>query len=214
VERGASGLNSAQRRKDGLLVLAICTRAVQTNITGTLYSTTALMAELFVNAAILVLAASFNQAGYTEVDEIQDAYRLLTPALGTGIASVLLAWRCWHRADVVAHGDSCRADRDGRVHAPTDVACATAHGDAALAIVPGIAITALYGEGGTTQLLLCSQVALSLQLSAAVHSAGDVHRRPNSNGCFVNPRWARAFGLVVAGTIAAMNGWLVWQSVT
>ena len=55
----------------------------------TIDSTTALMAALFINAAILIVAASFNRAGYTEVAEIGDAYRLLTPVLGSGLASLL-----------------------------------------------------------------------------------------------------------------------------
>jgi manganese transport protein len=55
----------------------------------TIDSTTALMAALLINAAILIVAASFHRAGYTEVAEIQDAYRLLTPVLGGGLASLL-----------------------------------------------------------------------------------------------------------------------------
>jgi Mn2+/Fe2+ NRAMP family transporter len=59
------------------------------------------MAALLINAAILIVAASFHRAGYTEVGEIKDAYRLLVPVLGGGLASLLLESLCWRR-------DRCR----------------------------------------------------------------------------------------------------------
>src|SRR6478609_8922830 len=58
----------------------------------TIDSTLALMFALFINAAILVVsAAAFHWSGHQDVAEIQDAYRLLSPLLGVGIASILFA---------------------------------------------------------------------------------------------------------------------------
>ena len=58
----------------------------------TVDSTVALMFALFINSAILIVAAAaFHWSGYQDVAEIQDAYRLLSPVLGVGIASTLFA---------------------------------------------------------------------------------------------------------------------------
>ena len=59
---------------------------------GTIDSSSALMFALFINSAILVLAASaFHWSGHKDVAEIQDAYQLLSPILGVGMASTLFA---------------------------------------------------------------------------------------------------------------------------
>ena len=64
----------------------------------TIDSTVALSFALFVNAAILILAAAaFHASGQTEVAEIQDAYRLLAPTLGVAAPARCSRWRCWPR---------------------------------------------------------------------------------------------------------------------
>jgi manganese transport protein len=178
----------------------------------TIDSNTALMAALFINAAILILAAAFHRAGYKDVAEIQDAYRLLTPVLGGGLASLLFG------IALLASGQnsSLTGTLAGQIVmegfmrwqvSPVVRRLATR----ALAIVPAVCITALYGEGGTGQLLILSQVVLSLQLSFAVVPLLMFTGDRALMGVFVSPRWARAAGGFAAVAIAAMNGWLVWQ---
>jgi manganese transport protein len=82
----------------------------------------------------------------------------------------------------------------------------------ALAILPAIAVTALYGESGTGQLLVLSQVVLSLQLSFAVVPLVMFTSDRSLMGVFTNPGWVRVAGGFIAAAIALLDGWLVWQS--
>ena len=82
----------------------------------------------------------------------------------------------------------------------------------AVAIVPAIAVTALYGESGTGQLLVLSQVVLSLQLSFAVVPLVMFTSDRALMGVFTNPSWVRAAGAFIAAAIALLDGWLVWQT--
>jgi manganese transport protein len=82
----------------------------------------------------------------------------------------------------------------------------------ALAIVPAITVTALYGESGTGQLLVLSQVVLSLQLSFAVVPLLMFTSDRSLMGVFINPGWVRVAGGFIATAIALLDGWLVWQS--
>ncbi len=133
-------------------------------------STIALMLALFVNAAILIMAASvFHAHGRTDVEEIEQAYELLSPLLGAGIASTLFA------TALLASGlnSTVTATLAGqivmegflRLKLPDWARRLITRG---IAIVPVIGVTALYGEQGTAKLLVLSQVVLSMQLPFAV----------------------------------------------
>jgi manganese transport protein len=133
-------------------------------------STIALMLALFVNAAILIVAAAvFHANGKTDVAEIEQAYALLSPLLGVGIASVLFA------VALLASGfnSTVTATLAGqivmegflRIRLPQWMRRLVTRG---IAIVPVVVVTALYGERGTGQLLIFSQVVLSMQLPFAV----------------------------------------------
>ena len=78
-------------------------------------STIALTIALFINAAILIVAAAtFHGNGYTGVAEIQDAYKLLTPLLGVAGASAVFALALLaSRPELDAHRHARRPDRDG-----------------------------------------------------------------------------------------------------
>lgn len=136
----------------------------------TLDSTIALMGALFINAAILIVAAAvFHTNGKTEVAEIQDAHKLLTPMLGVGMASTLFA------IALLASGQNSTLTgtlagqivMEGFLNLRMKpwLRRAITRG---LAIIPAVIVTAMYGESGTAKLLIWSQVILSMQLSFAV----------------------------------------------
>src|SRR5436305_7464195 len=133
-------------------------------------STLALMLALFVNAAILIVAASvFHASGRTDVEEIEQAYQLLSPVLGVGLASTLFA------VALLASGlnSTVTATLAGqivmegflRLRLPDWARRLVTR---SVAIVPVVAVTALYGSAGTAKLLVLSQVVLSMQLPFAV----------------------------------------------
>ena len=133
-------------------------------------STIALTLALFVNAAILIVAAAvFNASGRTEVQEIEQAYALLSPLLGVGIASVLFA------IALLASGlnSTVTATLAGqivmegflRIRIPRWARRLLTR---AIAIAPVIVVAALFGDSGTSKLLILSQVVLSMQLPFAV----------------------------------------------
>jgi len=136
----------------------------------TLDSTVALTLALFVNAAILIVAAAvFHTGGHQEVAEIGQAHALLSPLLGAGIASTLFA------VALLASGlnSTVTATLAGqivmegflRLRLPQWMRRLLTRG---IAIVPVVVVTAIYGESGTADLLVFSQVVLSLQLPFAV----------------------------------------------
>jgi len=178
-------------------------------------STIALMLALFVNAAILVVAATaFHSSGHSEVAEIGDAYRLLSPLLGLGIASILFA------VALLASGlnSTVTATLAGQIvmegflqlRLPSWVRRLITRG---LAIIPVVVVTALYGEGGTAELLVFSQVILSMQLPFAVIPLVLFVSNRRKMGRFVVPRSVAALSWIVAGIIIALNAKLLFDAV-
>jgi manganese transport protein len=178
-------------------------------------STIALMLALFVNAAILVVAATaFHSSGRTEVAEIGDAYRLLSPLLGLGIASILFA------VALLASGlnSTVTATLAGQIvmegflqlRIPSWARRLITRG---LAIIPVVVVTALYGESGTAELLVFSQVILSMQLPFAVIPLVLFVSNRRKMGRFVIPRSVAALSWIVAGIIVALNAKLLFDAV-
>jgi manganese transport protein len=177
-------------------------------------STIALSFALFINAAILIVAAAtFHRSGNTQVAEIQDAYQLLTPLLGVGAASVVFA-----RA-LLASGQSSTITStlagqivmEGFLNLrirPWMRRLITR----GIAIVPAAIVAILYGESGTAKLLVLSQVILSLQLSFAVIPLVMFTSDRQKMGPFVNPRWLKVLAYLVATVIASLNAWLLIQT--
>lgn len=137
---------------------------------GTIDSTVALMFALFINSAILILAAStFHTQGMTDVAEIQEAHRLLTPMLGTGIASILfaLALLASGQNSTVTATLAGQIVMEGflEIRLPPWLRRLITR---LIALVPALLVAVFYGEKGTAQLLILSQVILSLQLPFAV----------------------------------------------
>jgi len=173
----------------------------------TLDSTVALMGALFINGAILVVAAAvFHRAGRTDVAEIQDAYKLLSPMLGVGLASTLFAVALLASGQnstltgtlagqIVMEGFLNIRLRPWLRRLITRL----------IAIVPAVIATALYGESGTAKLLIWSQVILSLQLSFAVIPLVMFTGSRAKMGEFVNPRWLNVLAWTTALVILVLN---------
>ena len=178
---------------------------------GNLDSGAALTFALFVNAAILVVAAAvFHRSGHTDVAEIQDAYRLLSPLLGTAGASVLFA------VALLASGQNStltgtlagQVVMEGflEMHMPQWLRRLVTR---LAAIVPTVIVVSLYGAHGIARLLLLSQVVLSMQLSFAVIPLVSFTGNREIMGQFVSARWLQGLAWLVAAAILGLNLWLL-----
>ncbi|MCJ2131964.1 Nramp family divalent metal transporter [Methylobacterium sp. E-045] len=179
-------------------------------------STIALMLALFVNAAILIMAASvFHSTGRTDVQEIEQAYELLSPLLGAGIASTLFA------VALLASGlnSTVTATLAGqiimegflRLRIPDWARRLITRG---IAIVPVVVVTGLYGEDGTARLLVLSQVVLSMQLPFAVIPLVRFVSDKQKMGALVIPPWLKVLAWVIAAIIVVLNVKLLVDTVT
>ena len=173
----------------------------------TIDSSAALMLALFINAAILILSAAvFHWSGHHEVAEIQDAYKLLTPLLGVGAASVLFA------VALLASGQNSTLTgtlagqivMEGFLNfrvKPWLRRLITR----LIAIVPAVLVIGVFGEGKTTELLIASQVCLSMQLGFAVWPLMRFTNEKAKMGEFANRVWIKLFGWMTAGIIIVLN---------
>jgi len=170
-------------------------------------STIALMLALFINAAILVVAAAtFHKSGHSDVAEIGQAFELLSPLLGLGIASTLFA------IALLASGlnSTVTATLAGQIvmegfldlRLPSWARRLLTRG---IAIVPVIVVTAIYGERGTADLLVFSQVVLSMQLPFAVIPLVRFVSDRRKMGQFAIPTSVAAVAWIVAGVIVILN---------
>jgi manganese transport protein len=179
----------------------------------TIDSSVALMSALFINAAILVMAASVFHGSHSEVADISDAYQLLSPLLGTRMASVLfaVALLCSGQNATLTGTLAGQIVMEGFVNIrlrPWLRRLITR----LIAIVPAIVVVILYGERGTGQLIILSQVVLSLQLSFAVFPLVMFTSDRKVMGAFVNPGWVKALAWPVAVIIAGLNAWLLYKT--
>ena len=174
-------------------------------------SNVALMLAMLINAAILIVAAAtFFKSGHKDVAEIQDAYKLLSPLLGVTGASALFA------IALLASGQNSTLTgtmagqivMEGflqmKLH-PWMRRLLTR----SLAIVPTIIVISITGEKGLNNLLLASQVILSMQLSFAVIPLVNFTNDAKRMGEFVNSFTMKIMAWTVAILIAALNAWLL-----
>jgi manganese transport protein len=176
-------------------------------------STIALSFALFINSAILIVAAAtFHTTGHNEVAEIQDAYLLLTPLLGAGASTVFaLALLASGQSSTLTGTLAGQIVMEGFLNLrirPWLRRLITR----AIAIIPAAIVAIIYGESGTAQLLVLSQVILSMQLSFAVVPLVRFTSDRTKMGEFVNPRWLQVAAWFVAVTIASLNIWLLVQT--
>jgi manganese transport protein len=180
----------------------------------TIDSTGALMFALFINAAILILAAAvFHWSGHQDVAEIQDAYKLLSPLLGVSFASVLFA------VALLASGQNStltgtlagQVVMEGFLNiriTPWLRRLITR----AIAIVPAVLVIGIFGESKTTQLLIASQVVLSMQLGFAVWPLLRFTDEKAKMGEFANRLWLKILGWTTAMIIILLNVKLLFDT--
>jgi len=180
----------------------------------TIDSTFALMFALFINAAILVLSASaFHWSGHQDVAEIQEAYKLLSPTLGVGVASTLFALA------LLASGQNSTLTgtlagqivMEGFLNIrlrPWLRRLITR----AIAIVPAVCVIGFFGESKTTELLVASQVTLSMQLGFAVWPLMRFTGERAKMGEFANRPWIKVLGWTCAGLIIVLNVKLLFDT--
>jgi len=173
----------------------------------TIDSTFALMFALFINASILILAAAaFHTSGHSEVAAIQDAYHLLDGLLGVGFASVLFA------VALLASGQNSTLTgtlagqivMEGflNIRLRPWLRRLITRG---IAIVPAVVIIGMFGESKTTELLVASQVCLSMQLGFACWPLMRFTGERAKMGEFVNPWWVKLLGWAATLLIIGLN---------
>ncbi len=173
----------------------------------TIDSTMALMFALFINAAILILAAAtFHKSGHLEVAELTEAHSMLSPLLGSVVAPWLfgIALLCCGLNSTVTATLAGQAVMEGFVNlklAPWQRRLVTR----GLAIIPAAGVTILYGTAEMGKLLILSQVILSLQLPFAVVPLVQFTSSRAKMGALVAPKWLIASACTIAVVIVALN---------
>jgi len=177
-------------------------------------SAMALGFALFVNAAILAVAAAvFHRNGHTEIAGIEQAFELLTPLLGVKIAGVLFAVALLASGQnstltgtlagqIVMEGFVQMRMRPWLRRLTTRL----------LALGPAMVVAIVGGEKGVGKLLILSQVVLSLQLSFAVFPLVIFTSDRAKMGEFVNRAWVKVLAWTSAFVIAILNLWLLYTT--
>jgi manganese transport protein len=181
----------------------------------TLDSTIALLIALLINAAILIVAAAtFHTHGHTQVAEIQDAHKMLAPLLGAGLASTLFA------VALLASGQNSTITgtlagqivMEGflDIRLPPWLRRLITR---LIAVIPAMIVTLHYGASGTAQLLVLSQVILSLQLPFAVIPLVKFTSERAKMGTLTSPKWLTRIAWAMTVLIVVLNIKLIFDSV-
>jgi manganese transport protein len=182
----------------------------------TIDSSIALCLALTINASILILAAAtYHRAGKTDIAELDQAHAFLAPLLGSTLAPTLfaIALLCCGLNSTITATLSGQIVMEGFLNlriAPWLRRMVTR----LIAIVPAVSVTLWAGEKATGQLLILSQVVLSLQLPFAVVPLVMFTASEAKMGPFVAPRWLTALAALTAAVIIALNAKLVWDFVS
>jgi manganese transport protein len=180
----------------------------------TIDSTASLFIAFFINASILIMAAAtFHYTDNQQVADITEAYHLLDPILGVKMAGLLFA------VALLAAGQNSTLTgtlagqivMEGFLNIrlkPWLRRLITR----LIAIVPALIVAIIYGEKGTTDLLVLSQVILSLQLSFAVVPLVIFTSDKAKMGKFANPNWVKYTAWIVAIIIIALNAYLLFET--
>jgi manganese transport protein len=179
----------------------------------TIDSTIALCLAFTINASILILAAAtFNRTGKTDVAELDQAHAFLAPLLGSALAPTLfaIALICCGLNSTITATLSGQIVMEGFLNwriTPWLRRLLTRM----VAILPAIVVTLWAGEKATGQLLILSQVVLSLQLPLAVVPLVMFTASRRKMGPFVAPRWLSVLAIATAVLIIVLNGKLAWD---
>jgi manganese transport protein len=177
-------------------------------------STIAMNAAFFVNAAILIVAAATFWTRQVQVTEIQQAHALLEQTLGTQIAPIAfaLALLCAGQSSTITGTLAGQITMEGFLRfriKPWLRRLITR----LMAIIPAVSVILWVGEEGVYQLLILSQVILSLQLSFAVIPLVRFTGSKQKMGPFVNRWWLQALAWLVTLIIVSLNGKLVYEEI-
>lgn len=180
----------------------------------TIDSTASLLLAFFINAAILIVAAAtFHTSGNKDIADIYDAHRMLEPLLGTSFASIAFA------VALLASGQNSTLTgtlagqivMEGFLNLklkPWLRRLITR----LIAVIPAFFVTLFYGEKGTSELLVLSQVILSMQLSFAVIPLVMFTNDKLKMGRFVNKKWFRILVWVISMIIVILNLYLLFET--
>ncbi|MDE1950044.1 MAG: Nramp family divalent metal transporter [Burkholderiales bacterium] len=172
----------------------------------------ALNIAFVINAAILVLSASTFFTRGIVVTDLAQAHELLTPLLGTTLAAsaFAIALLASGQSSTITGTLAGQVVMEGFVRlrlSPIKRRLITR----AIAVVPAVAVLAHAGSGGVLQLLVWSQVVLSLQLPFAIVPLVRFTSERRIMGRFANPGWQRRLAWQSGALILALNVWLVVQ---
>src|ERR1700742_4409276 len=179
----------------------------------TIDSTIALCLAFTINASILILAAAtFHRTGRIDVAALDQAHAFLAPLLGSTLAPTLfaVALLCCGLNSTITATLSGQIVMEGFLDIRLP-AWARRLATRALAIVPAAIVTIWYGEKGTAQLLILSQVILSLQLPFAIVPLVMFTADRRKMGELVAPIWVTVLAAMTAALIIALNVKLLWD---
>ncbi len=179
----------------------------------TLDTVIALGAAFFVNAAILILAAAAFHKGGIVVDDLKEAHRLLSPLLGGAAATAFaVALLASGQSSTITGTLAGQIVMEGflRIRISPWLRRLITR---SLAIIPAIILISISGGKNTVQLLILSQVVLSMQLSFAIFPLLMFTSDKKRMGEFVNPLWLKITGYLVCIVIAGLNLKLLWDTV-
>ncbi|MCK0200076.1 Nramp family divalent metal transporter [Ornithobacterium rhinotracheale] len=180
----------------------------------TIESNVSLLLAFFINAAILITAAAtFHGTPYENIADIHDAYQMLTPVLGASLASTLFA------IALLASGQNSTITgtlagqivMEGFLNLrlkPWVRRLVTR----LIAVIPAMIVAILYGEKGTNELLILSQVILSMQLSFAVIPLVKFTSSKAKMGRFVNTLWIKIVAWIITIIIVILNLFLLIET--
>jgi manganese transport protein len=173
----------------------------------------ALNIAFVINASILVLSASTFFTHGIEVNELQQAHTLLTPLVGTTLAATVFA------IALLAAGQSSTLTGTLAGQVVMEGFLSLRMSPLArrlltrgLAIIPAVGVLVYQGDSGVLQLLILSQVVLSLQLPFAIVPLVRFTSDRQLMGQFASPTWVRVAAWTAAACIVSLNAWLVWRT--
>ena len=181
---------------------------------GTIDSTASLIIAFFINAAILIVAAAtFHGTPYEDIADIHDAHRMLEPLLGTSLASIAFA------VALLASGQNSTLTgtlagqivMEGFLNIrlkPWLRRLITR----LIAVVPAFIVAVIYGAEGTADLLVLSQVILSMQLSFAVIPLVMFTNNEVKMGQFVNGKVLKVIVWIITAVIVVLNLYLLYET--
>ena len=181
----------------------------------TIDSTASLLIAFFINAAILIVAsATFHTTGNEHIADIHDAHQMLAPILGTSLASIVFA------VALLASGQNSTLTgtlagqivMEGFLNIrlkPWLRRLITR----LIAVIPALIVAIMYGEAGTTKLLVLSQVVLSMQLSFAVIPLVMFTNSRLKMGEFANKPYLKVLIWIISIIILALNIYLLYSEI-